>query len=109
MPKELRINGSLRDGAAIDRNELTMFSGAEGMYDFGKRLLATTTFPRDKYRHVGGCNLDSHFNRMVKQGSISNDPKPLFYTLNFAVRDGHPYTIFPISVAPVQPSINTLT
>jgi hypothetical protein len=47
--------------------------------DLGKKLLASTTFPTDKHRNVGGSNLPGDVNRAIKACRVSDDAESLFY------------------------------
>lgn len=81
MSKKFGVDGSFGNSSAIDGNEFIVFSGAEGVDDFGKNFLTNATFTRDEYSEVGIGYPDRCIEGPVEEGRLAYDAETLFDSL----------------------------
>ena len=82
MAEKLRVDGTFRDSAAVDRDILPMLAAAVLMDNLGEMLLAHAALAGDEHREVGGSHLDGNVYRAVQPFGISDNAELEFHLLN---------------------------
>ena len=67
MPEQFRVDGALRNGAAVYRDKFVVFPAAEAVDDLGKNFLADTALSRDEHSEVCRRNAGGRFERSIEQ------------------------------------------
>jgi hypothetical protein len=93
VPKQLRINRALGDGAAVDGNELPVLARRQRVNDLRKGLLARPALAGDEHRHIGGGHLRGHLNGVVQRRRVADDAEPLLDGLNFLRSQGDDFLL----------------
>jgi hypothetical protein len=81
MTEELSVNGTLRDGAAVDGEIFLPSAGRIVMDDARDNLLADAAFADDEYTQVGRRHLQGDVKYTVEGITVAHDVVPLFDAL----------------------------
>ena len=81
MAKEFTLNGSLRNCAAVDGDQLFVFTAAVVMYHSGKDLLTDTTLTSDEDAEVCRSHLDGFMDGQQQVRVVAYNVISVFYCL----------------------------
>ena len=110
VAKQFRIDGALRDGAAVDRHVGPVFSGAELMHNPRHHLFSRAALAQHQDADVRGRNLSGHRQRSVQRGGVSDHPKTTLQCSNIhAQLSAFSSVTSPIRVTAVLSKVFTLT
>ena len=83
MTKELAIDGTLGDRAAVD-GEILLTATRRVVVDYTRDdLLTHSTLAHNEHTEIGGRNLKGYVEHVVQSIAIAYDIVPLFYVLKF--------------------------
>lgn len=78
MAEELRVDGALGDGAAVDGDIFIVFARRVGVDDLREKLLAHAALARHQHRQIGRRDAHGHFERPVQELRVADDAEALF-------------------------------
>ena len=83
MTKQLRVDGALGDGTAVDGEILLAATGRVVVDDTGNDLLTHTTLAYNKHTEISRSHLQGYVEHLVQRLTVSNDIIPLLDALQF--------------------------
>lgn len=76
MSEQLRVDGALRDGAAVDGDEVIMLAGAVLLDDARNVLLAHAVLAHNQHRLVGGGHAQGSLNGAIQLRRKAHNTMP---------------------------------